>query len=135
MPFDISKAFDKVNHQILLSKFNSFMPKPFIKWLENFLTDRKQTVMYENCKSKLIPVTSLVPQGSILSPILFNIYINDLKISKPNGVIKYADDTTFLAPNFSKYPSNINKVCETFKTWCANNKLIVNENNTIDNHQ
>ena len=66
---------------------------PTLKWIQAFLSDRTQTVVLENEKSNIVPVTSGVPQGSVLGPILFLIYINELPDSTESKVWLFADDT------------------------------------------
>ena len=91
---DFSKAFDKVSHQKLLLKLHRYgIRGPTLKWIQAFLSDRTQTVVIDNEKSATVPVTSRVPQGSVLCPILFLIYINDLPDKTRSKVRLFADDT------------------------------------------
>ena len=92
---DFAKAFDKVDHKLLLKKIHSFgIRGKLLKWLEAFLTDRKQEVAVEGFKSFISAVISGVPQGSVLGPILFLIFINDITDTVINSKLKcFADDT------------------------------------------
>lgn len=90
---DYAKAFDKVPHQRLFAKLSQLNLHPtVIKWIIEFLTNRSQRVAVNNHLSTAIPVTSGVPQGSVLGPLLFLIYINDLPLHVTSNIRMFADD-------------------------------------------
>ena len=92
---DFSKAFDSVWHPALFHKhISAGLPPCFARWTQSFLSDRRASVVYQNCKSRCFRVRQGVPQGSILGPVLFSLFINDLPASLPSSVScsLYADD-------------------------------------------
>ena len=95
--FDFSKAFDSVNHDLILRKLKDLygIEGRLLKFLKNYLCGRTQSVVIENCQSSSKPVLSGVPQGSILGPILFVLFINDLPagLNEGTNLALYADDT------------------------------------------
>ena len=91
---DFQKAFDKVPHQRLISKLKSHgMGNSIINWIEQWLKDRRQRVVVDGEVSSWKSVLSGVPQGSVLGPILFLVYINDLEEGVTGKILKFADDT------------------------------------------
>jgi hypothetical protein len=129
---DLSKAFDVVPHKELLKKLNYYsIANNELSLLQSYLTDRYQFVKIGNQKSDLLKVISGVPQGSVLGPLLFTIFINDLPLFVPEKCILYADDTTFLS-NHTNSKIIMNYIEERSELWFAANNLIVNNDKTED---
>ena len=92
---DVAKAFDTVSHPKLMSKLKQYgFHDLILSWIKEFLSNRVMMVKVEGCLSQPTHITSGVPQGSVLGPILFSLYVNDLASVPSESVIKmYADDT------------------------------------------
>ena len=92
---DYAKAFDKVDHQILLLKLHAYgIRGKILTWLHSYLSNRTQTVVINGKASLPAKVVSGVPQGTVLGPILFLIYLNDLNLCiKESITSSFADDT------------------------------------------
>ncbi len=95
---DLEKAFDTVNHEIILSKLEHYEIRDnSLAWLRSYLTNRKQSVRLNGVNSKTENVSCGVPQGSILGPLLFIIYVNDMHSAVKSSIIHhFADGTNLL---------------------------------------
>lgn len=142
MLFDMSKAFDLVDHQILLKKLESHgIRGPILKWFSSYLCNRMQLVEITKFdgkeqkvhRSNFHAIQCGVPQGSILGPLLFIIYINDLCEYLTTGhFVNFADDANLLlrALSVDELESLLEKAFEEMKEWCSKNKLILNDSKT-----
>ena len=95
---DYSKAFDKVDHQVLLAKMKMYgISGKVYDWIKNFLSDRSQTVVVDGAKSSFQEVKSGVPQGTVLGPVFFILYVIDMVMSAKNSkTLTFADDTKLM---------------------------------------
>ena len=109
---DLTKAFDIANHKILLDKFERYGCRCIaLKLMTSYLTDRRQKVKIDDVKSKYKEITTGVPQGTILGPLLFILYVNDLLSHMPNEVImSYADDNVIISSD-DTWSSAQDKMC------------------------
>lgn len=129
---DLSKAFDTVNHNILLAKLQKYGFHGIVfKWLQNYITKRSQFVSINGCHSNKMDIHCGVPQGSILGPLLFLIYVNDLcTVSHALFPIMFADDTTLVTShsNPNALMKQANEGLSAYNEWFKRNKLALNIN-------
>ena len=131
---DYSKAFDCINHSILLQKLHYYGIRGIaLEWFRNYLSDRKQFVYFNNTISNYLNVTCGVPQGSILGPILFLIYINDIvHVSTLLFPILFADDSNvfYAGKNPNDMINIMNIELEKLLNWLKANRLSLNVKKT-----
>ena len=131
---DLARAFDTVSRNILLKKLELYGLKGVtLDWFSSYLSDRQQQCVVEGCVSKPQMISCGVPQGSILDPLLFLIYINDL----PGCLLHtkahmYADDTTIYASSVStaELYAKVNNDLTRVRDWLLANKLSLNVTKT-----
>ena len=131
---DLQKAFDTVDHGILVSKLEYYGARGITKnWFSSYLHNRKQFVTINGFKSSLKNVNFGVPQGSVLGPLLFLIYINDLNLSIKNSIVHhFADDTNLLCidKSIKALCKKVNYDLKGITNWLNANRISLNVNKT-----
>ena len=131
---DFKKAFDLVDHQILLSKLELYgLNNEALLWFNTYLTHRQQQVSVNSSRSDFEPVSCGVPQGSILGPLLFLLFINDLPLYTDTvSTDMYADDTTLYDIQHSQevIEQNLQIALNQLHIWCKNNGMLLNASKT-----
>ena len=128
LSLDLSKAFDSISHQLLLHKLQAMgLDENSINWIKSYLTSRQQQLKFKNYMSTTTPVEAGVPQGSILGPLLFLCFTNDLA-EDFEGLCKmfaYADDTQLIieAPNQEELEHKIKEALKTAQKWYSENTM------------
>ena len=129
---DLSKAFDSINHNLLLNKMSSMgLSENSLLWIKSYLTNRKQFVKFKEYTSTHQHVTAGVPQGSIIGPLLFLCFTNDLytAFDEDHQIYSYADDTQIIvyASNEKQIIKKVENTIKTAQTWYTRNSM---KNNT-----
>ena len=124
--FDLQKAFDIVNHKILINKLKALgLNQIAIHWFVSYLKDREQIVDIAGTYSQACSITCGVPQGSILGPLLFLIYVNDMKAAVKCKLILYADDSALLVSgkDVVKIEQVLSRELKAVNEWLEENRL------------
>ena len=127
---DLSKAFDTVNHAILFDKLEHWdgIRGLALEWVKSYFSERAQFVEFNNVRSSPQGISCRVPQGSILGPLFFILYVNDLNNAPLLDVILFADDTNlFISHNDPGYLNDtLNSELNNLPSWFAANRLSLN---------
>ena len=128
LSLDLSKAFDSIDHQLLLQKLKKLgLDENAVKWIASYLHNRKQRTRFCEYLSEEETVLAGIPQGSILGPLLFTCFTNDMSQIFDNicKMIAYADDTQLLitASSETELKSNVHLALKTAQTWYSSNSM------------
>ena len=133
---DFRKAFDLVDHSLLLQKLELYKcDENSVSWFTSYLSNRTQRVSMNSKCSQSEPIRYGVPQGSILGPLMFLLFINDLPLVLKDAVTStdlYADDTTVydIQSNMQTLQQNLQKSLSLLNTWCKQNGMVINTDKT-----
>lgn len=129
---DFKKAFDTLDHKLIIKRLAELnLHSSVLQWFTSYLSNRSQTTLVNNLRSSEEPISTGVPQGSILGPLLFIIYVNKLtSVPTNSSILMYADDTVIYLPIDKKFDqqtlTSFQKDLNDISNWCFNNKLSIN---------
>ena len=131
---DLSKAFDTMDHRILIHKLKAYGVRGIVlSWFEDYLRNRHQYVMFKSTTSNISTIECGVPQGSILGPLLFLVYMNDIVNASPLlTYVLFADDTNvfYSHKDLNILITTLNLELNKLSSWFKSNKLSLNINKT-----
>ena len=133
---DFRKAFDVVDHQLLLTKLLLYrVSDPSLSWFESYLSGRQQFVSIDGQRSDSLLIKQGVPQGSVLGPALFLLFVNDIPLHLTNSTVDiYADDTTITASahflDLCSMTQRLNSDLDAVQRWASCNKMFINKKKT-----
>ena len=131
---DLRKAFDLIDHDILISKLRIYKcSERTIQWFSSYLKGRTQCTIFKGKTSEKLPIKTGVPQGSILGPLFFILFINDLPMAlQDSEADMYADDSTITAQakTVPKIEQSLNKDANIITQWCSENKMAAHATKT-----
>ena len=130
---DFSSAFSTIQRHAMIDKLQKLeVPAALVQWVFNFLSIRPQCVRVGDIKSPVLVSNPCAPQGCVLSPLLYTLYINDCRsVDSSTQFVRFSDDTAMLAllNDFASYQSYLSSVVRFF-SWCSNNFLHLNVSKT-----
>jgi hypothetical protein len=128
---DYTKAFDLIDHGILIEKFRKLgTPQILLSWLEGYLSERQQRVKLGQEVSEWITLKGAMPQGSWLGPLCFIVYLHDMPTPDSTKIHKYIDDSTISEILTKGEESKSQQAIQNIEEWSTENKMIINESKT-----
>ena len=130
---DFHKVFDMINIDLLLSKLKLYQfDETLLKWMNSYLKERNHSIKINDYLSSLTPITHGVPQGSIIVPLLFIIFVNDLHLSTNLPIDMYADDSTLHTngKTVAELNEKLTTAVSSVNDWCTSNDMVINEKKT-----
>ena len=130
---DVSQAFDRVWTQGLLHKISNYLSDHHVRILESYLENRKFEICYGEATSPVKPIMAGVPQGSVLGPLLYVLYVADILTSSHTEIATFADDTALLSPhnNYTTAVNNLQTAADELLDWTKKWKIQLNKEKSV----